>query len=194
MPFFFFMMSLSVQWIICSLLANVMPLLTGLTGSQSHTMQNRSWTWLWRSCSSCFVIFHTGGDVIMKTGKAFSFLLLRCLLSYPYEKFFKYSESVSDRRLYSHYIKRSGASSQLCACCALCACLPVLLKVTGWSSISHARIRFSLLWKMLPQGWTEVSVMTSRPSIWHSNAVVPTENVKHLMQLLIVSPKSTFII
>lgn len=45
-PLFSFPMSLSVQWIICLLLANVTPLLTGLTGSQSHTTQHRSWTWL----------------------------------------------------------------------------------------------------------------------------------------------------
>lgn len=41
-------MSLSVQWIICLLLANVTPLLTGLTGSQSHTIQHCSWTWLFK--------------------------------------------------------------------------------------------------------------------------------------------------
>lgn len=77
--FFFFLMSLSVQWIICLLLANIMPLLTGLTGSQSHTMQNRSWTWLWSSCSS-FSNFHYRGNVINKTDNVFFFAVVMLAL------------------------------------------------------------------------------------------------------------------
>lgn len=59
---FYFFMSLSVQWMTCLLLANIMPLLTGLAGSQSHTMQKCLQTWLWRSCSSFSLNFlYRGG-------------------------------------------------------------------------------------------------------------------------------------
>lgn len=90
--YFIFLWSLSVQWMTCLLLANIMPLLTGLTGSQSHTMQKCLQTWLWRSCSSFSLISYTGvGDVVTRTGWKGFFLHLWHSLLYFYEEFVKHT-------------------------------------------------------------------------------------------------------
>lgn len=52
--FVFLVKSLFVQWIYAA--CHVTPLLTGLTGSQSRTVQNHLWT-----CSSLSVRFHARG-------------------------------------------------------------------------------------------------------------------------------------
>lgn len=52
--FVFLVKSLFVQWTCAA--CHITPLLTGLTGSQSHTMQNHLWT-----CSSLSTRFHARG-------------------------------------------------------------------------------------------------------------------------------------
>lgn len=126
-PFFFpFPMSLSVQWIICLLLANVTPLLTGLTGSQSNTTQHRSWTWLLKVLLKFLSNFLYRGRCDYRNWLDVSFFFpWSCGSRSRTSTMSSLSahSQLSGRCLYSHPTDRVGCAVGFSACCLVACCV-----------------------------------------------------------------------
>lgn len=124
--FFHSPMSLSVQWIICLLLANVMPLLTGLTGSQSHTMQHRLWTLLLKVLLKFLSYFLYRGRCDYRNWLDVSFF-------FPWScgsrsrtstmSSLSVHSQLSGRCLYSHPTDSAGCPVGFSACCLVACCV-----------------------------------------------------------------------